>query len=149
MRVISLPRRAFASALVLAVTFGGVAFAPAALASGPTSLGVSGWQVYSNTNLYWNPDSAQIHGDPGEYAAAPAIPAQNSAGWVDCGPSATWRYSYYGSGSMCPSASTINMHVGSILGGLLEPTELHVFPGTGQYPCGHDYLNVQRGHERR
>ena len=56
MRVKSMPRRAFASALVLAVTFGGtaLAFAPAAHATGPTSLGVSGWQVYSNTNLYAN-----------------------------------------------------------------------------------------------
>jgi hypothetical protein len=137
MRVVSLPRRAFVSALVLAVTFSGLAFAPAALASGPTSLGVSGWQVYSNTNLYSNPDPIQSHGDPGEYAAAPAIPAQNSTGWVNCGPSAPLRFSYYsGSASMCPSASTINMHVGSILPGCWSQLNFTSFQALVSIPAG-------------
>ena len=137
MKITSLPRRAFVSALVLAVTYSGLAFAPAALASGPTSLGVSGWQVYSNTNLYSNPDPIQSHGDPGEYAAAPAIPAQNSTGWVNCGPSAPLRFSYYsGTASMCPSASTINMHVGSILPDCWSQLNFTSFQALVSIPAG-------------
>jgi len=133
-----MPRRAFASALVLAVTFGGtaLAFAPAAVASGPASLGVSGWQVYSSTTTYANP-GASFHGDPREYAAAPAIPAQNSAGWVDCGPSAPFRSSpYTDPASMCLSASTINMHVGSILSGCWRQLNFTSFQALVSIPEG-------------
>ena len=138
MRAKFLPRRAFASAVVLAVTFGGtgLALAPAARASGPTSLGVSGWQVYSNTNLYANP-GASFHGDPREYAAAPAIPAQDSAGWVDCGPSAPQRYSQYAvTASLCPSASTIGMQVGSILSGCWSRLNFTSFQSLVSIPVG-------------
>ena len=117
MRATSTRRRAAARALVLGIAVVGavLAFAPAGFASGPSTLGVSEWQVYSNTSIYANPDSTQVHGDPGEYAAAPAIPAQNDAGWADCGPSSPWRSSWYGSGPLCPNASTIGMAVSSIL----------------------------------
>jgi hypothetical protein len=113
-------RRAFARALVLgALVIGAVAGSAApAVASGPATLGVSGWQVYSNTSVYVNPDHLQIHGDPGEYAAAPAIPAQDNSGWADCGPSSPLRSSPYTSTRLlCPDASTIGMAVGSILPG--------------------------------
>ena len=139
MRVMSLPRRAFASALVLGVTFVGttLAFTPAALASGPTSLGVSGWQVYDNTAIYANPDSAQTHGDPGEYAAAPAIPAESDPGWTNCGPSAPLRSSpYAGAASMCPNASTIDMHVGSILTSCWTDLNFTSFQALVSIPAG-------------
>lgn len=111
--------RALARALVLTLVVGtgAVSVAPA-LASGPTTLGVSGWQVYSNTNIYSNPSGLQIHGHPDQYAAAPAIPGQNDAGWADCGPSSPLRSSPYTSTRpLCPDSATIGMSVGSILPG--------------------------------
>jgi hypothetical protein len=120
MRIRSLLRLALVNVIVVTVTFLGSAlsFAPSAFASGPASLGVSGWQVNSNTSIYANSDPLQIHGDPGEYAVAPAIPAQGDSGWANCGPSSPLRFSpYAGTLPICPSASTIGMAVGSILPG--------------------------------
>jgi hypothetical protein len=120
MRIGSLLRLALVNVIVVTVTFLGSAlsFAPSAFASGPASLGVSGWQVNSNTSIYANSDPLQIHGDPGEYAVAPAIPAQGDSGWANCGPSSPLRFSpYAGTLPICPSASTIGMAVGSILPG--------------------------------
>ena len=105
------------SAVFAAVLAGVVlTFASAASAAGPTTLSASAWQVYSNTNIYGNPDPAQVHGDPGEYGAAPAIPGQSDSGWANCGPTAPFRSSpYQAAHSLCPNPSTIGMGVGSIL----------------------------------
>src|SRR5690242_7051240 len=99
------------SAVCAAVLAGVVlTFASAASAAGPTTLSASAWQVYSNTNIYGNPDHAQVHGDPGEYAAAPAIPGQSDSGWANCGPTAPFRSSpYQAAHSLCPNPSTIGM----------------------------------------
>lgn len=118
-----------------------LSLAPAsAFASGPTSLGVSGWQVYSDLNIYPNQDYSaiadQIHGDPGEYATAPAIPAQNDSGWANCGASSPWRYSPYGSGPLCPDASTIGMQVGSILPGCWYNLNFTYFQALVSIPAG-------------
>ena len=119
-------------ALVVAAA---VVFAAPASASGPTSLGVSGWQVYSDTNIFSNPDGNQIHGDPGEYAAAPAIPAVNDSGWANCGASSPYRFSPYGGGHLCPSASTIGMAVGSILPGCWSQLNFTYFQALVSIPA--------------
>ncbi|HEY8644990.1 MAG TPA: HYR domain-containing protein [Gaiellaceae bacterium] len=139
MRVALLRPRAFARALVFAVFVIGavVGSAAPAVASGPTTLGVSGWQVYSNTNISGNPDPLQIHGDPGEYAAAPAIPAQNDAGWAACGPSSPLRSSpYNGTHPLCPNAATIGMAVGSILSGCWSHLNFTYFQALVSIPAG-------------
>ncbi|HVC88946.1 MAG TPA: HYR domain-containing protein [Gaiellaceae bacterium] len=139
MRVALLQRRAFARAVVFAVFVIGavVGSAAPAVASGPTTLGVSGWQVYSNTNIFGNPDALQIHGDPGEYAAAPAIPAQNDPGWADCGPSSPLRSSpYNGTHPLCPNATTIGMAVGSILSGCWSQLNFTYFQALVSIPAG-------------
>lgn len=131
-------RRPFTAALAFVLALFGTALvlAPSALASGPTSLGVSGWQVYSNTTIYSNPDPLQIHGEPGEYAAAPAIPAQDAPGWVDCGPSSPLRSSYYaGTAPLCPNASTIGMAVGSILPGCWSGLNFSYFQALVSIPA--------------
>jgi hypothetical protein len=97
---------------------------------------VSGWQVYSNTGIYVNHDPFQIHGDPGEYAAAPAIPAQDSSGWVDCGPSSPLRSSPYASTRpLCPNASTIGMAVGSVLPGCWSSLNFTYFQALVSIPA--------------
>jgi hypothetical protein len=138
MRATVLRSRGFARALVLGalVIAAGVASAAPAVASAPTTLGVSGWQVYATTHIYANPDSVQIHGDPGEYLAAPAIPAQDDAGWADCGPSSPSRYSPYGgTNPLCPSASTIGMAVGSILPGCWSGLNFSYFQALVSIPA--------------
>lgn len=111
-----LRHRAFGRGLALAVLVVGalVASAVPAVASGPSSLGVSGWQIYASTTQYTNPSTnTSIHGIPAEYAGAPAIPGQNDPGWADCGPSAPVRFGR----NMCPSPTTVGMAVTSLLSG--------------------------------
>src|SRR4051794_11781439 len=110
--------RAIAAGAIGVATLAGVAVQPAA-ADGPAALGVSGWRVYASTAIFANPVAGtQIHGTPGQYAAAPAVPAQDDAGWADCGPTSPFRASQYTSTRrMCPNATTIGMNVGSILPG--------------------------------
>ncbi|MGH3025264.1 MAG: hypothetical protein ACRDLR_02315, partial [Gaiellaceae bacterium] len=118
----------------MAVTGAMLALASSAFASGPTTLGVSGWQVYSNTTIYSNPDPAQIHGEPGEYAAAPAIPGENDSGWVNCGPSAPQRYGV----DMCPSPTFIGMAVHSILPGCWSGLNFTYFQALVSIPANTD-----------
>lgn len=125
--------------LVAALFLVGLALTPLthASASGPTSLGVSGWQVYSNLTIYPNPDPTHLHGEPGEYAAAPSIPAQNDGGWANCGASAPLRYSpYQGPRSLCPSPSTIGMAVGSILSDCFAHLNFTYFQALVSIPAG-------------
>ena len=135
----TLRRRAFARVLVLAVAVIGAVAASAApaVASGPATLGVSGWQVYSNLNTYGNPAPAGVHGNPAEYAAAPAIPAQNDPGWADCGPSSPLRTSLYSATQpLCPNATTIGMGVGSILSGCWARLNFTSFQALVSIPAG-------------
>ncbi len=133
-------RRAFVRALVLAVLVAGVTLAlgSAAFASGPTALGVSGWQVYSNTTIYPNPTAGvHSHGYQGEYAASPAIPSQSDPGWANCGPSSPLRSSPYAPTlPLCPSATTIGMGVGSILPGCWSNLNFTYFQALVSIPAG-------------
>ena len=119
--------------LAALVVVGVIASAAPALASGPSTLGVSGWQVYASTTQYANPTPGnQIHGIPTEYAGAPAIPGQNASGWVDCGPSAPTRFGV----NMCPSSTTIGMQVHSVLGGCWSNLNFTWFQALVSIPAG-------------
>ena len=123
--------RAFVLAALVAGMVG--VMASSAAASGPSSLGVTGWQIYATTAQYANPTPGiQIHGNPTEYGGAPAIPAQNSAGWADCGPSAPTRYGV----NMCPSPTTIGMAVHSVLGGCWANLNFTWFQALVSIPAG-------------
>ncbi len=104
-----------------------------ALASGPTALGASGWQIYASTTQYANPTpGTQIHGNPTEYGGAPAIPAQNDLGWANCGSTAPTRFGT----NMCPNASTIGMAVPSVLGGCWTNLNFTWFQALVSIPAG-------------
>jgi hypothetical protein len=136
MRAPVLRRRAYARALVLAAVVVGVLVVSEGSA-GAASLSVSSWQVFSNTSIFSNPDGNQIHGDPGEYGAAPAIPAQNDGGWANCGPGAPSRSSpYTTTRSLCPNASTIGMNVGSILPNCWSFVNFTYFQALVDIPAG-------------
>ena len=135
MRIPFLRGRSLASALAFAVMFAttALAFTPAAQAAGPTSLGVSGWQIDASTNIYANPYFGVFyHGDPLEYNAAPAIPAQNNPNWANCGVNSPTR----GGVSMCPNASTIDMHVASILTNCWSQLNFTSFQALVSIPAG-------------
>lgn len=104
MRATLLQRRAFARALVLTLLVLGavLASAPPVLASGPTTLGRTGWQVvrpYGPVSTL--PFTAPL-GDHGFYNYIPGpIPGASDAGWSDCGPA----------NGLCASADTVDMYM--------------------------------------
>lgn len=110
-------------AVLLVLAFG----APTASADGPTSLGTTPWQISYDPAIYSNPQpTVEIHGEPGEYAAAPAIPAVNAGTWVNCGPGVT----------RCPNASIIGMAVASILPGCWTGLNFTFFQSLVSIPTG-------------
>lgn len=142
-------RRAVAAVVLGAGTLVTVATAAPANASGPTSLGVSGWQVYASTatyanpvtsssdTVYWHPNTSwnrQIHGNPDEFAAAPAVPAEGDGGWADCGGSSPLR----GTSPICPDATTIGMNVRSILTACQTRLNFTYFQALVSIPAGTD-----------
>jgi hypothetical protein len=132
-------RRAIVAATIGVATLAVVAVQPAA-ADGPSALGVSGWQVYGSTAVFANPvASTQIHGTPGQYAAAPAVPAQTDPGWADCGATSPLRSSpYSATRPLCPSSSTIGMAVGSILPACWNQLNFTYFQALVSIPTGTD-----------
>jgi hypothetical protein len=135
-------RRALARVVVLTLLVAGAlaVSAASAFAAGPTALGVSGWQVYPTTAIVPNPDSNhQDHGDPGEYVAAPAIPAQDDTGWFDCGPNAPLRSgSGHAAAPICPNPTTIGMGVGSIVPTCWVGLNFTYFQALVSIPAGTD-----------
>ena len=96
-------------------------------ASGPASLGTTPWQISFDPVIYANPQSGiQVHGDPGEYGAAPAIPPVDAPVWADCGPGVT----------RCPNPTTIGMAVGSILPGCWTGLNFTFFQSLVSIPTG-------------
>ncbi len=95
--------------LVVALALLATAWFPTSVdASGPTTLGRTGWQVTRpygpvQTPAYSPLGNAAFY----NYIPSPGVPGANDAGWSDCGPS----------NGLCPSADTINMHQWSRLGG--------------------------------
>src|SRR5579872_6442413 len=129
-----LRRRAVARALVLTVLVVGavLAFAPPVLASGPTTLGRTGWQVSRPYDPVYTPFFPD-HGDPGFYNYIPGpIPGATDASWSDCGPA----------NALCQDADTVDMYMpyGSRLYGYpcLSSADFTFFQSLVSIPDGTD-----------
>ena len=122
-----------ASLLVLVVVGALAVSATPAFAAGPSTLGVSGWQIYATNTQVNNPSgNTSVHGNPAEFAGAPATPGLNDSGWADCGPSAPVRFGR----NMCPSPTTIGMAVTSILSGCWTKLNFTWFQALVSIPVG-------------
>src|SRR5687768_3715859 len=84
-------RSTLVAVLATALLAGATWAAPSSGAAGPSTLGVSSWEVFSNTTLYTNTGGARFHGNPDFYDDAPAIPAASDPGWAECGPNSPMR----------------------------------------------------------
>jgi hypothetical protein len=94
---------------------GALVFATTVLASGPTTLGRTIWQMSRPYGPVLTSPSP-VHGDARfyNYIPSPGIPGASDASWADCGPGNYW----------CPSADTIGMY---------HPNESRL--GPLGYPC--------------